>query len=520
MIDEIGLDKGSKASSGKADAFNSDLLLDTAKIRKIATGNKDVLHELLKRVKDEERRRFLHYKPYSKQKEFHDSHAVERILSGANQSGKSLSGCMETCFHLTGNYPEWWTGHVVDPRVNAGNGDFEINVWVVGTDSKTVRDSLQSKIIGTEAKKYTDGVIHPDYIDIEGAIKSRGVPGLIDTVYITHKSGIKSKLQFRSYEQGRENLQAATIDAVYCDEEPPAEVIGELRARIGATGGFMYMAFTPLKGMTPLVQEFWTKDNEDKCLVCMNIYEASHYTPEKIKRIESLYSGLSESERKARMMGVPTMGSGLVYPVDDEELKWDYDGALPVHWRRLYAIDFGRGEHPFACTWGALDPVTDVLYLYDAIKVKGKTAAELCSMIRGKGDWIRGTYPHDFNRDSGVGGKYKEIYIREGLNLTGVHAQDKDGSNKVENGIIELRQRMIDGKFKVARHLSDWFSEKQTYRYGDDGKPIKEKDDLMDSTRYLTIMLRYAISEEESIFERIGSISGRSNQCLDNTPVY
>lgn len=502
-------------------------LLDESAIRQIASGDIDAFKELIVALKDEERRRFLHYHPYVKQLEFHSSHATERILSGANQSGKSLGGCMETCFHLTGQYPDWWTGHRVEPRINATNGEKEINGWVIGTDSKTVRDSLQSKIIGTEGRGYRDGCIHPDYIMTESIIKSRGVVGLVDTVYIKHKSGCNVKLQFRSYEQGRENLQSATIDFVYCDEEPPADLIGELRARLGATGGFMYMAFTPLKGMTPLVQEFWGRDNPEKFLVCMNIYEASHYTPEKIKKIESLYSGLSEAERKARMMGVPTMGTGLIYPIEDNELYYDAMAQIPTRWKRMGALDFGRGEHPQAMVWGALDPVTDTLYIYDAVKTRNKTVAENSSIIKSHGEWIPMAWPHDLNRESGVGDerktegyKYKELYIKEGVTLTPEFAKTKDGSNKVEVGIIEVRQRMLEGKFKVARHLSEWFKEKQIYRYGDDNKPIKEKDDLMDATRYLTIMLRYAISEEENTFNRLGSLGGVTNRVTDNTPIY
>ena len=80
---------------------------------------------------------------------------------------------------------------------------------------------------------------------------------------------------------------------------------------------------------------------------------------------------------------------------------------------------------------------------------------------------------------------------------------------------------MQSGRFKVARHLSEWFKEFQTYRYGDDGKPIKENDDILDSTRYAVVMLRYAKSEEDCMFERLGSIGGMSlNKVIDNTPVY
>lgn len=440
----------------------------------------------------------------------------------------SIAGSMETCFHLTGNYPDWWSGRRVLPRRNATNGEYELNAWVLGTDSKTVRDSLQSKIIGTKARDFRDGCIHPDFIMRESVIMARGVPEAVDTIYVRHKSGCNVRLQFRSYEQGRENLQSATIDFVYCDEEPPEEVMGELRARIAATGGFIYMAFTPLKGMTPLVQEFWTHENENKFLVCMNIYEAKHMTPEKLRNIESLYSGLSEAERQARMMGIPTMGSGMVYPIDDEELKYD-SFEFPKSFRRLGALDFGRGEHPTACVWIAQDPMSGIIYVYDCIKTVKKSVAENASIMRKRGGWIPFAYPHDLMRDSGTdrgrateadkkseGYKYKTMYEDEGIIFTPHHARTAEGSNRVENGLIEVRQLMLNGKLKIARHLSELFKEKQVYRYGDDLKPVKVKDDLMDAMRYAVIMIRYGVSEYDAQFALLGS----NGAVIDRTEIY
>ena len=441
--------------------------------------------------------------------------------------GKTIAGCMEMAFHLTGNYPEWFKGHRIEPRTNVTSGEKEISCWVIGTDTKTVRDSLQAKLVGTVAKEFTDGCIHADLIDRDSVIMARGVTGLVDTIYIRHKSGCKAKLQFRSYEQGRGNLQSATVDACYCDEEPPSDIMGEIRARLGATGGFLYMAFTPLSGMTPLVQEFWAHDNPDKFLVCLSAYEALHYSPEKLRKLESKYAGLSESERQARMNGIPTMGSGVVFPVDDKDIWFDYDGKVPETWERIGGLDFGRGDHPTAVVWCARDPMTDTVYVYDCIETIRKSVAENASLMRRRGAWIPISYPHDLMRDSGVsvsndklkqteGYRYKQMYEDEGVTLTPTNAKTVEGSTKVEVGICEMRQRMLEGRLKVAKHLSEWFKEKQTYRYGEDGKPIKEKDHLLDATRYAIIMLRYAVSEREAMFD----IGYQSRSVVDNTRVY
>ena len=441
--------------------------------------------------------------------------------------GKTIAGCMEMAFHLTGNYPSWFKGHKIEPRTNVTSGEKEISCWVIGTDTKTVRDSLQAKLVGTVAKEFTDGCIHADLIDRDSVIMARGVTGLVDTIYIRHKSGCKAKLQFRSYEQGRGNLQSATVDACYCDEEPPSDIMGEIRARLGATGGFLYMAFTPLSGMTPLVQEFWAHDNPDKFLVCLSAYEALHYSPEKLRKLESKYAGLSESERQARMNGIPTMGSGVVFPVDDKDIWFDYEGKIPETWERIGGLDFGRGDHPTAVVWCARDPMTDTVYVYDCIETIRKSVAENASLMRRRGAWIPISYPHDLMRDSGVsvsndklkqteGYRYKQMYEDEGVTLTPTNAKTVEGSTKVEVGICEMRQRMLEGRLKVAKHLSEWFKEKQTYRYGEDGKPIKEKDHLLDATRYAIIMLRYAVSEREAMFD----IGYQSRSVVDNTRVY
>ena len=50
---------------------------------------------------------------------------------------------------------------------------------------------------------------------------------------------------------------------------------------------------------------------------------------------------------------------------------------------------------------------------------------------------------------------------------------------------------MESGRFKLFKHLNDWFEEFRPY-HRKDGRVHKEGDDLMSATRYAVMMLRFA----------------------------
>ena len=474
----------------------------------IASFTSEEKHLLIEQIDQELRAQFAMYKPYPKQMEFHNSTALERVLSGGNQVGKSYAASMELAMHLTGVYPDWFKGEKIKPRKNEQTGQLELNIWVVGTTYNIVRDVLQKNIIGSVDGKFTDGVIPTDSVIKNKMKKMSGVPGFVETAKIRHVDGFESTVQFRAYSQGRNVLQSATIDLIYLDEEPPEEILGELKARLAATGGRMFMAFTPLSGMTRLVQTFWKGDDPDKALFKLSIYESGHMTPEKIRMIEKRYKDMSPNERKARMMGEPAMGTGLVYPYEDQELIGEPPKAgRDLQW--LGAIDFGKGEHQNAVVYGCFDEANDIVYITHIIATTNKSREVIASRMKKYNKWCPIAYPHDGGCNSGtssttkafdptgVGFKIKDLYIQEEINMLHAHATHVEGGFHVEPGLIEIRRRMGEGKLKIAPHLSEWFEEKAIYRYGEDGKPIKVKgadkdNDVMDATRYLIMMLRYA----------------------------
>jgi hypothetical protein len=101
-------------------------------------------------------------------------------------------------------------------------------------------------------------------------------------------------------------------------------------------------------------------------------------------------------------------------------------------------------------------------------------------------------WPHDgYQHDKGSGQQLAELYRKIGLNMQPEHATFADGSNGVEAGVMQMLDRMILGKLKVAKHLTEWWEEFDLY-HRQDGKIVKLKDDLISATRYGLMMMRFA----------------------------
>ncbi|MCP4307910.1 MAG: DNA packaging protein, partial [bacterium] len=94
----------------------------------------------------------------------------------------------------------------------------------------------------------------------------------------------------------------------------------------------------------------------------------------------------------------------------------------------------------------------------------------------------------------GAGKALAEQFGAQGLKMHPEHSQFEDGSVSVEAGLMDMLDRMQTGRFKVFRHLTEWFEEFRLY-HRKDGKVVKLGDDLMSATRYGAMMLRFAKTE-------------------------
>ncbi len=432
---------------------------------------------------EEAKKNFWLYEPYPKQQEFHNLGETkrERAFFAGNQLGKTLSLGHEIAFHLTGVYPDWWKGRKFTKPIEA---------WAAGVTNLSTRDIIQAKLFGNiKDEDNIGGIIHKSYIlDFTSA---RSVADALDTVFIKHISGGKSMLQLKSYEQGREKWQGTAKHLVWFDEEPPEDIYIEGLARTNSTKGMVMLSFTPLKGLSNVVLRFWKEVREDCGLVMMGIKDALHYDEKQKKIIIDSYPAF---EKEARSNGVPSLGSGRIFPIPSEQIMTDIVN-IPSHWARIVGLDFGW-DHPTAVVWAAWDRDTDTVYIYDCYKQERKEVSWHARAIRAKGEWIPVAWPHDgLQHDKGSGTPLAELYRKEKVNMLNERASFDDGSNSVEAGIAMMLERMEKGQLKIAAHLKDWWDEFEIY-HRDNGKIVKERDDIMAATRYALMMLRFAKLEK------------------------
>lgn len=407
------------------------------------------------------------------------------MFRAGNQLGKTIGGSAEAAIHATGLYPEWWDGYRFD-EANAG--------WCSGVTGEVTRDTIQRLLLGPVGEHGT-GFIPKSCID--DITMARGQADLVDTILIKYNKGGKSRIKLKYFEQGREKFQADTLHWAWNDEEPDEDIYTEILTRTNATNGIVWTTFTPLKGMSNVVRRFLMEPSPDRADINMTIDDAEHISAEQKKRIIASYPA---HEREARIKGTPSLGSGRIFPLSEDEIKVArFD--IPSWFRVIGGIDFGW-EHPTAAVRLAYNPDEDIIYVTHAHRLRETLPVIHASTLKTWGKNLRWAWPHDglqHSKDSGI--QLAEQYKREGLKMCDEKATFEDGSNGVEAGVIEMLDRMETGRWKVFDHLTEWFEEFRLY-HRKDGKIFKEYDDLICASRYAMMMLREADAVVEKKYSR------------------
>lgn len=435
---------------------------------------------------------WLWYQPVPKQLEFLSCQRREKMFSAGNRQGKTESAAFEIACHATGQYPDWWRGRRYDRPVT---------IWVVGITAKQLVEpgAPQQKLLGVTDINQTDdlgtGLVPQSALDGKPSA-SRAVTGGADTVQVKHVSGKNSIITFKASEQGRQAMQGAAVDIVWFDEEPPMDIYMECITRtMSAEDGCIFVTFTPLLGETELFLRFTQPPDDLKDLVAffnMTIDDCTWYSPE---HRATMMAQFPVRERRARALGLPFQGSGMVFRTDEANIRTP---AVPLRQlqdrglRFIWGMDWGW-KHPFAASLCAYDPELEWFCVIHTIKLEGEAIAVHAAALRRVAGEVPVAWPHDIAKhDPAIGEPLKALYRQQGLRMLPIHAQDKLGHNSLYASLDEMDEWMRESRFQVFDTCMPWFAENRGYHYDKDGKVVPIRDDVISSSRYGFMMRRFA----------------------------
>ncbi|NOY72187.1 MAG: DNA packaging protein [Gammaproteobacteria bacterium] len=421
-------------------------------------------------------------------------------LLGGNRVGKTRTGLVIDAYHLRGDYPENWPGVKYD---------FPPLCWLLGYSGEKTRDLLQYKLFGRYIeKRFEGGLIPADRI--VSHLSMQGTSGAMREVRVKHVNGI-STCQFWSYSQGQSALMGDNVDHFHFDEEAekpdifPQVVTRTLTGNRGKGGGGI-LTLTPEYGKTQLICKLMgessdLEEGEDEINIetdSMYLQTATwdqcpHIDEDARRKIMSIYPA---HQKKMRSMGVPLMGAGLIYDVDEDLIKCK-PFEIPDYWFVINGLDFGW-NHPQAHIQLVWDRDADIYYVINAWKASRKQPFEAWHVIKKWAENIPTAWPSDGLQTEKGSAKQQRVYYKdEGFNLLSEHATWEDGGNGRWAGIVELNNLMKTGRLKIVSSLHEVFEELRQYHTKDTGNGkseiVKIKDDLLDAIRYAYMMRRHAI---------------------------
>lgn len=336
------------------DVEDVDHLSDADRLRRLT---------LLKKLKDLETKKsnfrtclphlFLHkFYPWSRR--FFKSKNRLNFLCAANQIGKSTTNIRKAIEWATNVklWPELWPGR--SPKM----------FWYIYPSAEVATVEWETK--------WKDLMPKGDYQRSHPLYGWRAQLGAKKEIkHITFNSGIT--IYFRYHTQSAQNLQAATVDAVFADEEMPEHLYSEISFRLAASRGYFHMVFTATLG-----QEIWRKTMEPRedeepmfpeaLKIHASLYDCknyddgtpSHWTDERIAEIEA--NCKSDTERRRRVLGRFVSEEGRLYSAYEPEVnrREPFDlNKPPAGWNVYAGVDPGSGGetgHPAAISFVAVSP--------------------------------------------------------------------------------------------------------------------------------------------------------------------
>ncbi|EAQ0496828.1 hypothetical protein CTP45_07770 [Salmonella enterica] len=452
--------------------------------------------------------RLEYLQPYGYQKLFMSKSAEfnKRFLRAGNRVGKSWCGALEMAYHITGRYPDWWTGKRIE-----GSGRL---FWCIGKTLDMVRDIQQKFLLGTADATLSEdlgsGTIPRECIELNKGMKRDGQR--VENCKIRHVDGGLNTLAFFGSSDEGSGLMGREVACIWIDEESPysTSVFAQCQMRvINAFGldqhGLIYITATPEEGNTAVNQQF-TK-NEDNTLYLQQVTwwdVPERFTPEGIKE---LLADIPSWQRDMRAKGLPVVGKGAVFEFADSDIEiHDFDIIPQPHWKVIGGLDIGHINDPTVITITYHDTDNDRYILAKEWVLDGSEEARSARgiahvLLNSEFRNVPLQVPPDAGRNSQAVETVAKLLIEYGVNVIpitfsnpadydlNIHYTPKSRNpRKIEPGLAIMRDLMSKGKYKVSNACGEWFRNKHIYSYIYNERTqtldYAGAEDVIDSSRY------------------------------------
>ncbi len=292
-------------------------------------------------------------KSHAKQKEFYQSDKAIRVLFWGNRVGKTEGCAQEVARYALG---EIKNREVIQP----------IEIWCACPSYDVQKETTQKKL---ERYLPVKSIKHITYI-------KAGTWGEIE---LTNGS----RINFKSYEQGREKFQGAGKRLIWFDEEPPKDIWEECIVRQEAGQRLdIIMSMTPIKGMTWVYDDLFMQTARDDLFISEADWDDNPWLTTEQKTL--MESNLSEDAIQVRRYGKFVKRVGLVCNWWDRDKNLSEYPEIPKDYTYFEVLDGGFSD-PAAYLLIGVDSDGDV-HVVDGYREKGLGDTELVTrrnIIRG-----------------------------------------------------------------------------------------------------------------------------------------
>lgn len=414
------------------------------------------------------------FKFYKWARKFFESKNQTTLLCAANQISKSSIQIRKTIHWATEPklWPELWPA-------NSKNPFFIPDFWYLYPTLGVATSEFE--------KKWTREFLpRGEYkFDKQYGWTEKYTNKLIDEIRFNSGATIK----FMSYSQDTQNIQTATLAAVFTDEEMPEENYHEISARLFGTDGYFHMVFTATLG-----QEFWRRAIEEdgrhrlfptsfrqqvSAYDCLE-YEDGSPTPWTVERIERNKARCrSQAEIDKRIHGKFVLDEGLVYPSFERNRNMCRPFPIPNEYWIYAGIDIGSGGdhgHPAAIIFVALQPDLKKGYIFKGWR--GDDVSTTASDILDQYLIMKGSMPVMAAHYDFASKEFQQIATRRSVPVLPANKSHSTGES-ILNVLYKNKMLMI---FEDDPELEKLVSEIMTLRV--DTPRLKAKNDFIDAERY------------------------------------